>query len=161
MLLYKIRPLSFATLIEMLLHLKDTMKSIGICFNCIQLHDIPCHATGHINVMLVLQSCTDPLEILPCSSSGTFPASSDGACNFSNVKVEEDVDVNGDGVVAINEELDTGINQEDISEEEDIMDIQSETDGVSYICVCVCLSVIRQVLPLSRSIPCNISNIKV
>jgi hypothetical protein len=28
-----------------------------------KLNNIPCHATGHINVTLVLQSCTDPLFI--------------------------------------------------------------------------------------------------
>jgi hypothetical protein len=28
-----------------------------------KVNNIPCHATGHINVTLVLQSCTDPLFI--------------------------------------------------------------------------------------------------
>jgi len=49
--------------------------------------------TGHINVMLVLQSCTDSLQVLPGSASETFPTPSDGTCNVSNVKFEGEVNV--------------------------------------------------------------------
>ena len=49
--------------------------------------------TGHINVMVVLQSCTDSLHVLPGSSCETFPPSSDGAYDVSNVKVEENIDI--------------------------------------------------------------------
>jgi hypothetical protein len=101
--------------------------------------NIPCHATGHINVMLVLQSCTDPLEVLPGPSGESFPTSSDDACNFSNTEVEEDVDVKGDGFVAINEEEDIGIKQEEIAEDKNFPNIKSEPDDVSYVCVCLLL----------------------
>ena len=49
--------------------------------------------TGYINVMLVLQSCTDPLHILPSSSSDTYGTSSDCAYHVGNMKVEGDLDM--------------------------------------------------------------------
>ena len=47
--------------------------------------------------MLVLQSYTDSLQVLPGSSGETFPTSSDGACNFNNTEVQEDVVVIEEG----------------------------------------------------------------
>ena len=51
-----------------------------------------CHDRGHINFMLVLQSCTDPLYILPGSSSEKYATPSDGAedIQFSGIKSEPD-----------------------------------------------------------------------
>jgi hypothetical protein len=115
----------------------------------VKVYTIPCHDTGHNNIMLVLQSCTDPLDVLPGSSSETFP-SSDGACYFRNTEVEDDVDVKEDGFLAISEELDIGIKQEEIAEDKNFPVIKSEPDEVSYVCV----SVIRHVLPLSRNVSC-------
>jgi hypothetical protein len=66
--------------------------------------------------MLVLQSCTDSLHILPHSSSDTSPASSDGTCDVSNVKVEVDLDMQGEGEVNVK------------TEEEECIDIKHE-DG--------------------------------
>jgi hypothetical protein len=43
---------------------------------------------------LVLQSYTNALQVLPASSSETFPTSSDGTCDVSNLKVE-DLDMQG------------------------------------------------------------------
>jgi hypothetical protein len=63
--------------------------------------------------MLVLQSCTDPLHILPGSSSAIYATS----CNISNVKVEMDVDVKEEGSLTINEEVDIDIKQEEIPED--------------------------------------------
>ena len=54
---------------------------------------IPCHDRGYYNVMLVLQSCSDSLHILPCSFSDTNAASSDCASHVGNMKVEEDLDM--------------------------------------------------------------------
>jgi len=62
--------------------------------------------TGNINVMMVLQSSTDSLHILPGSSGESHATSSDGACNFSNVGDEEDVGVKEEGFVGVNEEVD-------------------------------------------------------
>ena len=68
--------------------------------------------TGHINVMLVLQSSADPLEVMAGSSGVTHAT----ACDISNVKVEEDLDAIEEVFIAVNEEADTGIKQEVIPE---------------------------------------------
>jgi hypothetical protein len=100
--------------------------------------------TGHINVMLVLQSCTDSLHILPGSSGESHATSSDGGCNFSNIEVEEDVDVKEEGFIDINQEVDLGIKQEEISEDINFPDIKAEPDEVSYVCVCLLLDTFYQ-----------------
>jgi hypothetical protein len=73
--------------------------------------------------MLVLQSCTDSLRVLPGSSTETFPTSSDGTYDFGNIKVEEDY---------------LGIKQEEVLEEVTFSDIKSEPEEVSYVCMYVC-----------------------
>jgi len=93
--------------------------------------------TGHINVMLVLQSCMDPLYILPGSCNETFPTSSDGTCNVINTAVQQDVVVEEEGFIAVNEEVDIGIKQEEIPDNISFPDIQAEIDEVSYVCVCL------------------------
>ena len=67
--------------------------------------------------MLVLQSCTDSLQVLPGSSSETFPKPSDGTCDVSNVNVEEDLDMQGEEEVNVK------------TEEEECIDIRHE-DGI-------------------------------
>jgi hypothetical protein len=89
--------------------------------------------------MLVLQTCTDPLQLLPGSSSETFPTSSDGACNSSSREFEENIDAKEEGFMAVNEEAPTGIKQEEIPEGETSLDIKPKHNEVSYVCVCVCL----------------------
>ena len=76
--------------------------------------------TGHINVMLVLQSCTDTLQVLPGSSNETFPTSSDGTCHVGHIKVEEDLDMKG--VEEVNVKTEKVI----VSEEEECIDIKDE-----------------------------------
>ena len=83
-------------------------------FKTAALYTIAYHNTGHINVMLVLQSCTDSLEVQPGSSSDTSPASSDGTCDVSNVKVEGDLDIHGEEEVNVK------------TEEEECIDIKHE-----------------------------------
>jgi hypothetical protein len=73
--------------------------------------------------MLVLQSSRDPLKFLPGSSSESLSKSSDGACNFSNMEVEEDI----------------SIKQKEVPEDKSFPDIRSEPDDVSYVCVCLLL----------------------
>jgi len=90
--------------------------------------------TGHINVMLVLQSCTDSLHILPGSSSETFPAPSDGTCDVSNTAVQQDTVVAEEGFIAVNEEALMGIKQEELPEDISFPDIKAEPEKV-----CVCL----------------------
>jgi len=89
--------------------------------------------TGHIYVMLVLQSCTDSLHILPSSSRETFPTSCDGTYDFGNIKVEEDVAVIQEIFTAINEESAIGIKQEEIPGDTNFPEIKSEQDAVSNV----------------------------
>ena len=113
-----------------------TVKMEGI-FKTATVHTVPCHDRGHINVMLVLQICTDSLHILPGSSGEMFP-SSDGTCDVSNTAVEEDIIVIEESFTAINKEVSIGIKQEEIPEDISFRDIKSEPDEVSYVCVNVC-----------------------
>jgi len=101
-----------------------------------KVYTIPCFDRGHIKVILVLQSCTDPLHIPPSVSSQTN-APSDGVCNFSNIVFEEDVDGIEEVLMSINEEVDRGVKQEEITGDIIYPDIKSESDEVSYICMSV------------------------
>jgi len=83
-------------------------------------YTIPCHDRGHINVMLVLQSCTDSLQVMAGSSSETFPTSSDGTHEVGNIKVEEDIDMPEFEVVNVKTE--TVI----FSDEEECVDIKDK-----------------------------------
>jgi len=93
--------------------------------------------TGHINGMLVLQSCTDSLQVLPGSSSETFPTPSDGTCDVGNTAVQQDVLVE-EGFMAVNEEAPISIKQEEIPEDISFPEIKPEPNEVSYECVYVC-----------------------
>jgi hypothetical protein len=88
--------------------------------------------------MLVLQSCTDSLQVRPGSSSETFPAPSDGTCDISNTAVQQDAVVVEEGFIGVNEEADIGIKQEEIPEDISFLDTKLEPNEVSYVCVYVC-----------------------
>jgi hypothetical protein len=75
--------------------------------------------------MLVLQSSTDPLYILPGSSSDTYATSSDCAYHVGNVKDEEDLDMQE--VEKVNVKTEKGIS----SEEEECIGIKYEVDMCS------------------------------
>ena len=86
-----------------------------------KVYTIPCHDRGYINVMLVLQSFSDLLHILPSSTDDTKAASSGCAYHVDNTKVEEDVDMQGEEwEVSVKIEKDIG------SEEEECMGIKVE-----------------------------------
>jgi hypothetical protein len=119
-------------------------KAAVVLSALMKVYSIPCHDRGHINVMLVLQSCTDPLYIPPGSSSETYATSSDGACNFSNIEVEEDIDIKEEVFIAVNEEVDIGIKQEEIPEDMTFQDIKAERDEVSYVCIRLLLDTFYQ-----------------
>jgi hypothetical protein len=40
-------------------------KAVAVLSVLMKVYRIPCHDRGHINVMLVLQSCTDSVIVLP------------------------------------------------------------------------------------------------
>ena len=110
-------------------------KEAAVLSALLKMCTIRCHDRGHINGMFVLQSCTDSLHILPVLSTETFPTSSDGACNFSNTEVEEDVVVIEEGFIAINEEAAVHIKEEEIPEVTNFPNIKSEPNEVSYVLV--------------------------
>ena len=94
--------------------------------------------------MLVLQSCTDSLQVLPGSSSETFPKPSDGTCDVSNVNIEEDVVVIEEGFISISEEVAVHIKQEEIPGDKNFPGIKFEPDEVSYLCICLLLDTFHQ-----------------
>jgi len=123
-----------------------TYKAAAVLSALMKVYTIPCYDRGHIHVMIVLQSCTDPLHILPSSSSVIYATS----CNINNVKVEEDIDIKKECFIPINEEMDLGIKQEEIPEDITFPDVNPEPDEVSY----VCMSVTRHLLPVSGNVSC-------
>ena len=125
---------------------RATLGTCALGCQCL-VHTIPCHDRGHINIMLVLQSRID--------SSESHATSSGGACNSSNIDIEEDIDVVEDGFIGVNEEAVTGIIEEEIAEAINFPDIKSEPNEVSY----VCMSVIRHILPVSSNVGgfCDVS----
>ena len=90
-----------------------------------------------------LQTCTDPLYILPGSPGESHATSSDGACNFSNIGDEED-GVKEEVFIAVNGEADIGIKQEETLEDVNFLDIKAEPDEVSYVCICLLLDIFYQ-----------------
>ena len=103
----------------------------------LKVYFIICHERGHINVMVVLQSCTDSWHVLLGSSCETFPTSSDGTYDVSNVKVEEDTDikeeedVKAENGIGIEEEECIDINDEEgiyCKEEEEDIDTKADED---------------------------------
>jgi hypothetical protein len=76
---------------------------------------------------------------MPSSSSEKFPTSCDGTYEVGNIKVEEDVEVVQEIFVAINEEADIGVKQEEIPGDITFPNIKSEPDEVSYMFVCLLL----------------------
>ena len=81
--------------------------------------------------MLVLQSCTDPLQVMAGSSSETFPTSSDGTYDVSNIKVEEDIDMPEFEVVNVKTEKVIFSDEEeciDIKDEEGIYSVEEEEE---------------------------------
>jgi hypothetical protein len=120
-------------------------KEAAVISALMKVYSNPCHDRSHINVMLVLQSCTDSLHILPGSSSEIFPTSSDGACNFSSIEVEGDVDIKEEGFIDTKEEAAVHRQEEEIPEDTSFPDIKSEPYGVSYVCVCLLLGTFSSV----------------
>ena len=114
-----------------------TYKAAAVLSALMKFYAIPCHDRCHITFMLVLQSCTDSLRILPCSSSEKYATPSNGACNSGNIEVEEDVVVIEECFTAINKRVDIGIKQEEIPEDISFSGIKSEPGVVSSMCVYV------------------------
>jgi hypothetical protein len=119
-------------------------KTAAVLSDFMKVYTIPCHNGGHINVMLVLQSCTDSLHIQPGLSRESQATSFDGASKFTNLHGDEDVVVIEEGFIAVNEEADIGIKQEEIAEDINFPKIKSEPDEVSYVCIYLLLDTFYQ-----------------
>ena len=119
-------------------------KAATVLSALMKVYTIPCHDRGYINVMLVLQSCTDSLRVLPSSSSETFPASYDGTYDVSNIKVKEDEDVIEESFVAVNKEADIGIKREEIPEDITFPNVKDEPDEVIHVCIYLLLDTYYQ-----------------
>ena len=82
--------------------------------------------------MLVLQSSSDSLHILPRSSIDTNATSSDCAYHIGNMKVDEEVDMQGEeGEVNVKTEKRIGSEEEEcigIKDEEEETDIKEGED---------------------------------
>ena len=72
-------------------------------------------------LILVLQICTDSLQVMAGSSSETLPTSSDGTYDVANIKFEEDLDIK-------EEEEEVSVKTENVrgNEEEECIDIKDE-----------------------------------
>jgi len=113
--------------------LEGMTKAATVLSVLMTVYTISCPDRGYVNIMLVLQSCSDPLHIVPGASSETN-ATSGRVWNFSNLEFEEDVDATEGVFLPINEEVDRGIKQDEIPEPE----------VVSYICICLFLDTFSQ-----------------
>ena len=95
-------------------------KAATVLSVLMKVYTIPFHDSGHMNVVLVLQSCSDPLHILPSSSCDTNAASSDCTYHNANMKAE-DLDMQGkEGEVNVKTEKGIG------SEEEECIGVRDE-----------------------------------
>ena len=95
-------------------------KTATVLSALMEVYTIPCQDRVHINVMVVLQNCTNSVQVMAGSCTETFPTSSDGTFVVSNVKVEEHI--------AIKEEEDVNVKTERLifSEEVECIDIKYE-----------------------------------
>jgi len=101
--------------------MKGISKAATVLSVLVKVFTVPCHDSSHINVVLVLQSCSDSLHILPSSYSETNAASSDCAYHIGNMEVEEDMDMQGEEE-EVNVKTEKGIR----SEEEECIGVKVE-----------------------------------
>jgi hypothetical protein len=80
--------------------------------------------------MLVLQSCTDPLQILPGSSCETFSSSTDGTYDVGNIKFKEDIGIKGEEKRNVKAEKGVDSEEEECIEIKDEEDMDIEEEGV-------------------------------
>jgi len=102
--------------------LEGISKAATLLSALMKVYTIPCHDRGYINTVLILQSCSDSLHILPGSSSGTNTTSSDCAYHVGNLKVEVDLDMQEEEEEEVNVKTEKGIG----SEEEERIGIKDE-----------------------------------
>ena len=97
-------------------------KAATVLSVLMKVHTIPHHDRCYLYVVLVLQSCSDSLHILPITSSDTYVASSDCACHIGNMEIEEDLDMQEEEEEEVNVKTEKGIG----SEEEECIGVKDE-----------------------------------
>jgi len=109
--------------------LEGISKAATVLLVLMKVYIIPCHDRGHINVVLVLQSSSDPLHILSSVSSDTNAASSDCAYHIDNMKAEDDFEMQGEeGEVNVKVENVIGSEEEKCISIKDVDAIYSEEE---------------------------------
>ena len=112
--------------------LEGISKAATVLSVLMNVYTIPCHDGGYFNVVLVLQSCSDSLHILPDASSETNVTSSDCAYHVCNMKVEGDLDMQVEEEEEMNVKTEKGIDSEEeeglYSEEEEEVDIDTKEE---------------------------------
>jgi hypothetical protein len=68
-----------------------------------------------------------------------FPTSSDDTYDVSKTEFERNVVVKEEGFIAVNEEVDLGIKQDETAEDKIFPDTKAEPDVVSYVYICLLL----------------------
>ena len=101
--------------------MEEIYKAATVLSALMKVYSIPYHDRGHINGMLVLQSCTESLQVLPGLSSETFPTSSDCTYGVGSMKIEEEIDLKEE-----EEEVNVKTEKEVDIEEEEYIDIKEE-----------------------------------
>ena len=106
----------------------------------LKVYTVSCHDRDYLNVILVLQSCTHSLHILPRSCSETYATSSECTYHVGNMNVEADLDMQvEEGEVNVKTEKGIGSEEEECisvkdegdiySEEEEDIDMKEEEDA--------------------------------
>jgi hypothetical protein len=93
-------------------------KEAAVSSVLMKVYSISFYDRGYMNVMLVLQSCTDSMQVMADLSPETYPTLPDGTYDI-NVKVE-DLDIKEEEEVNVKTEKEIG------SEEEECVDIKDE-----------------------------------
>jgi len=99
------------------------------CTVLMKVYTVPCHDSSHMNVMLVVQSCTDSLTVVAGSSTETLPTPSDGTLDIGNIKVEEDLDMQeGEEEMNVKTEKGNGSEEEECKNIKDDEGLYSEEE---------------------------------
>jgi len=114
-------------------------KATTVLSLLMKVYTVSCHDRDYFNVILVLQSCTDSLHILPGSFSDTYATSFDCTYHVGNMNVEEDLDMQVERR-EVNVKTEKGIDSEEdeciaikeeeaiYSDEEKDIDVKEEED---------------------------------
>jgi len=104
--------------------IEEISKAATVLSVLMKVCTVTCNDIDHINVLLVLQICTDSMQVLSGASGETFPTSSDGAYDVGNIKFKEEINKKEE------EEEEVNVKKEKVidSDKEECMDIKEEVN---------------------------------